>query len=122
MRVFFVVVAMATGCASQSPAPQPPSWTPSGSAIECRPYVNVRPVRRVDPVMTPEAFRNGHREVLVSVRYDIASDGTTRNVSVVESRPRGVLDDEVVRAVRLWRFPTGSEYVGCVEKLEISAR
>lgn len=123
----FVVVAVVAGCATQSPASlpapaaQPATWTPSGSAVVCRPYVNVRPMRRVDPVMTPDAFRKGHREVSVSVRYDIASDGATRNVSVVESSPRGVLDDEVIRAVRLWQFPIGGEYIGCVEKIKITA-
>ena len=118
----FVVVAVAAGCATQSAPPPPAAWTPSGGAIDCRPYVNVRPVRRVDPVITPDAFRKGHRAVSVSVRYDVASDGATRNVSVVESSPQGVLDDEVIRAVRLWRFPVGGEYAGCVERIEINAR
>ncbi len=55
------------------------------------------------PSYPEQASRDGV-EGYVVVGYDVTSDGSVTNVSVVESRPAGVFDEAAMAAIRQWRF------------------
>ena len=40
----------------------------------------------------------------VTVLYDIAPDGRTDNIRIIESEPEGIMDQSVTTAVRGWRY------------------
>ena len=54
--------------------------------------------------MYPEDAKKSKVTGTVTVRYDIQADGTVTNVSVVQSEPPEVFDEEALRYVRSWVF------------------
>jgi protein TonB len=65
-----------------------------------------RPVEREPPSFPPRARALG-QSGWVAVVFVVDIDGTTQDVSVVESVPPGVFDDAAVEAVKGWRFEPG---------------
>lgn len=61
-----------------------------------------------DPKYPARAFRHGQQGWVV-LRIDVAPDGRTRNVKVVDSQPKGPFDAAARRTVRSWRFQPPGE-------------
>ncbi|BCX81233.1 periplasmic protein TonB [Methylomarinovum caldicuralii] len=74
--------------------PQPPSFISASELI---------PVARIPPVYPPEAKRR-RIEGYVVVEFTVTETGEVKNPKIIESRPPGVFDRAVLRAVRHWRF------------------
>jgi len=64
---------------------------------------DLEPVATPDPIYPPAAFRQGI-EGWVEVEYTVGERGTTGDVTVVASEPRGVFDDAAIAAVAGWRY------------------
>ncbi|GAC18363.1 M56 family metallopeptidase [Paraglaciecola arctica] len=61
------------------------------------------PVIRIEPKYPIEAAQN-KQEGSVILQFDIAKDGTTDNIQVLESFPQLVFDKESVRALKQWTY------------------
>ncbi len=61
------------------------------------------PQVRIEPEYPPGA-RARRIEGWVTVRFDVAADGSTRNIVVVESKPARLFDRETLRAVGGWKY------------------
>jgi TonB family protein len=64
---------------------------------------SIRPVRMNPPEYPRDALRRGEQGHVV-VEFTISTDGSTRDIEVVEAEPRNTFDREAERAVRGWRF------------------
>ncbi len=62
---------------------------------------------RIPPVY-PMSAKNRGKEGWVKVRFIVNEDGSVEDVSVVESEPKSIFDDAVVRSVSGWRFKAGT--------------
>lgn len=65
-----------------------------------------RPVQplRMDPPEYPRDALRDREEGFVVVEFTVGTDGTTRDIDVVDSDPRRTFDREAVRAVSRWTF------------------
>jgi periplasmic protein TonB len=79
------------------------------------------PEVRIDPQYPPEARARGI-EGWVTVRFDVGADGNTRNIQVVDAKPRGVFERETIRAVSDWRYSPKIENGKPVERKGIEVR
>jgi bla regulator protein BlaR1 len=61
------------------------------------------PVIRIEPKYPVEAAQN-NQEGSVILEFDIAKDGSTDNIQVIESFPQQVFDKESVRALKQWTY------------------
>ena len=64
---------------------------------------DVLPIVRIDPRWPREALVKGI-EGYVVVEVTIASDGSVRGASIIESVPKRMFDRNVIRAVLKWKF------------------
>ncbi|MBT3993542.1 MAG: energy transducer TonB [Gammaproteobacteria bacterium] len=64
---------------------------------------DVLPIVRIDPQWPREALIEGI-EGYVIVEVTIASDGSVRGASIIESIPKRMFDRSVIRAVLKWKF------------------
>ena len=64
---------------------------------------DVLPIVRIDPKWPREALIEGI-EGYVIVEVTIASDGSVRGASIIESIPKRMFDRSVIRAVLKWKF------------------
>ena len=64
---------------------------------------DVLPIVRIDPQWPREALVKGI-EGYVVVEVTIASDGSVRGASIIESVPKRMFDRSVIRAVLKWKF------------------
>lgn len=62
---------------------------------------------RIPPIY-PMSAKNRGTEGWVKVRFIVHEDGGVDSVSVVESDPKSIFDDAVVRSVSGWRFKAGT--------------
>jgi TonB family protein len=60
------------------------------------------------PAYPVNARRNGYHHGRVLVGYDVSSDGTVRNVQVLEAFPVQVYTRTAVNAVQNWRYVPGT--------------
>ena len=73
----------------------------------------IEPATRVLPVYPPRAAA-AHQPGWVALEYDVAPDGSTTNVHVVDASPAGMFDAASVEALKGWRYPASSEaHAGC---------
>lgn len=61
------------------------------------------PVLRIDPRYPPKALREG-KEGWVKLRFTIAVDGSTKDIEVVDARPRRLFEAEARRALARWKY------------------
>jgi protein TonB len=61
------------------------------------------PLVRVEPQYPPAAARD-HIEGWVRVQFDVGPTGRVLNPMVLEARPRGVFEQEALRAIKKWRY------------------
>jgi len=62
---------------------------------------------RIPPVY-PMSAKNRGTEGWVKVRFIVHEDGSVGSVSVLESQPKTIFDDAVVRSVSGWKFKAGT--------------
>lgn len=86
---------------SAPPPPQLPSEFEAGQ-VDQPPRV----ISRVDPIYPYSAKRRGVSGVVV-VRFLVDIQGRIQRLKIVESKPHGVFEDSVRRAVAKWRFKPG---------------
>ena len=61
------------------------------------------PVVRVEP-QYPSSARKNLIEGWVTIQFDIKPDGSTTNVTVLDSKPKTIFDDAARTAVRGWKY------------------
>jgi TonB family protein len=101
-RLAAACLLLAAGYASATeplpvePVPQfePPAACPNASADL---------IARVNPGFPAKAMKSGQTGWVI-LDYDVVPDGSTSNVRVFASSPRGVFDKFAVAAVRQWRY------------------
>lgn len=62
---------------------------------------------RIPPVY-PMSAKNRGKEGWVKVRFIVHEDGSVGSISVVESEPKTIFDDAVIRSVSGWKFKAGT--------------
>ena len=88
----------------------------AATAVEPAVRKNVVPITKVQPEYPREAFRAGINSGRVIARLHIDETGNVTEVTIKESNPKMVFDDEVIRALSQWKFrPEGQRFVGEVE-------
>ena len=61
------------------------------------------PLLRIDPRYPPKALREG-KEGWVKLRFTIAADGTTKDIEVLDAKPRRLFEAEAKRALARWKY------------------
>jgi len=61
------------------------------------------PQFRIDPDYPPGARERGI-EGWVVVGFDVGTEGGTKNISVIDAKPKNIFDHEAIRAVSLWKY------------------
>jgi TonB family protein len=103
--------ALTAGCVSPQPvAPYVESPPTPGTCVGFKPPYAA--VTRVDPVYPPEAARIRQTGWVV-VDFDIAADGSTTNIRVIDSSPHGVFEAAVVDPLRRWKFEPNQPRTNC---------
>ena len=64
---------------------------------------DIAPTVRIEPQYPPRALRAGI-EGLVTVEFTIALDGSVKDVDIVKADPPQIFDNEVLRALKRWKF------------------
>jgi len=59
------------------------------------------------PPVYPYRARRMNINGQVRIQFEVATDGSVRNVRILQSEPAGVFDQAVLDAVRTWRFRPG---------------
>lgn len=62
------------------------------------------PTTRIEPTYPPRALRAGV-EGTVTVEFTITTDGSVRDIEIVNAEPPDIFDNAVIRAVERWKFP-----------------
>lgn len=75
----------------------------------------ITPTVRIEPQYPPRALRAGI-EGEVTVEFTIAVDGSVRDIEIVAADPPQIFDNEVLKAIKRWKFPPQSEGGKAVEK------
>lgn len=70
--------------------------TPGGEAMAV-------PLVKIEPNYPREAAMSG-TEGFVKICFTIASDGSVKNASVVDGKPRRLFDREALRAINKWKY------------------
>lgn len=61
------------------------------------------PIVRIEPLYPPQAEEDGV-EGSVVLKFDIETDGSVSNVSVVEANPQRIFDRNAKKALRQWKY------------------
>ena len=102
---------MTAGCATPQPVEPFTELPPTpGTCAGFKPPVAA--LKRVDPVFPREAAKI-RQTGWVIVDFDVAPDGSTSNIRVVASSPRGVFEAAVVDPLRQWKFEPNQPRTNC---------
>ena len=81
---------------------------------------SLHPIVRVAPAYPVAAAKEGITGA-VTLKYDIAEDGTPQNISVVNAEPEGIFNREAKKALAKWRYePSVQGYEDVLIKLEFA--
>jgi protein TonB len=75
----------------------------SGGGVDAQGFVEVVPFNTRRPNVPEVAWQN-KIDGWVLVAFSVTPQGTTRNVRVLDARPRGVFEEKVVSAVEDWHY------------------
>ncbi len=75
----------------------------SGGGVDAQGFVEVIPFNTRRPNVPEVAWQN-KVDGWVLVAFSVTPRGTTRNVRVLDARPRGVFEEKVVAAVEDWHY------------------
>ncbi|MCQ8891281.1 M56 family metallopeptidase [Pseudoalteromonas carrageenovora] len=85
----------------------------SGLAIAKQPQAeitkedHISPTIRIEPVYPAQAAKQGISGSVV-LKYDIATNGRTKNISVIQSKPSDVFDKSAKEALAKWEYKTSN--------------
>lgn len=95
--------ANARQAAQQQPTAPNSGEAPSGGTPANSVPSNIHPTHLVAPQYPPNAYRTG-RGGEVTVKFVVGRNGRTRDIQVVDAKPRHIFDTAAKNAVRQWRF------------------
>jgi len=84
----------------KSTLPKQQSFKPETPGIA----TNLVPTTRIEPTYPPRALRAGV-EGSVTVEFTITTDGSVKDIEVIEADPPDIFNNAVIRAVKRWKFP-----------------
>ena len=64
---------------------------------------DVVPTTRIEPMYPPRALRAGI-EGSVTVEFTIATDGSVKDIQIVQAEPANIFNQSVLQAVKRWKF------------------
>ncbi|MEM6159649.1 TonB family protein [Erwinia sp. P6884] len=64
---------------------------------------------KAPPIYPLYAWNNG-LSGYIKFEYDIGADGKVSEIRILDSKPRYLFDDAIVKAVSTWRFEKGHAY------------
>jgi protein TonB len=92
-----------TGDYLKSPPAQP--VTGSGDALSMPEIItDIVPTVRIEPQYPSRALHAGI-EGTVTVEFTIAADGSVKDIQIVSADPPKIFDNEVLKALKRWKFP-----------------
>lgn len=68
----------------------------------------LQPVKIVEPLYPREAAEQ-NIEGSVTLEFDINTDGSVSNVSIFDSQPKGIFDENALLALKQWRYGTPAQ-------------
>ena len=80
-----------------------PQLVDGGRRNDHQPDRDPLPVVRFDPDY-PQRAINGEIEGWAEVQFSVTATGAVRDVVIVDSHPKNVFDDAVIKAVGRWRY------------------
>ena len=101
---------VAAGCASRPVEPFAELPSTPGTCSGFKPPIAA--LVRVDPVYPRDEAKIGQAGWVI-VDFDIAADGSTSNIRVIASSPRGVFESAVVEPLRQWKFEPNHPRTNC---------
>lgn len=75
----------------------------SKASNDLKSLVSGKPIVRIDPRYPIDAARNGI-EGHVMMSFDILPNGSTDNIFIVQSSPKGIFDNEARKALKRWKY------------------
>lgn len=96
-----------------------------GGGSDGRGYIEVVPFNTRQPNVPDVAWQN-KISGWVLVAFNVTSDGKTRNIRVLDAKPRGVFEEKVIAAVEDWTYrvsfsgKAGSGDIVLTQKIEVS--
>lgn len=94
------------GNASEAKSPQAVKSAKVAKADQAVKKVKaVKPVMRVEPVYPAKAAKNKITGAIV-LKFDIAKDGSTQNIEVINAQPKKVFDEAAKDALAQWKYQT----------------
>jgi TonB family protein len=95
-----------------------PALAGPSEGVEPQVRKGVVPITRVEPEFPREAIRAGVDFGQVVARVYIDEEGNVTGVSIKESHPKNVFDEEVIRALSQWKFkPEGEKMIAEIESI-----
>ena len=79
------------------------------------------PVVRIDPDYPPRALRD-EIEGWVEVQFSVTASGAVKDVVIVDSRPKNIFDEAVLKAVGRWRYNPKVDEGIAVERIGMRTR
>ena len=64
----------------------------------------------------PRAAERRQIEGFVTVRYEITSDGAVADIVVIDSKPKGIFENSVKRALGNWKYATSQNGYSGMER------
>ena len=103
-----------TGDYLKTPPAQPVTGTGTTSAVPDI-ITDITPTVRIEPQYPQRALRAGI-EGTVTVEFTIATDGSVKDIDIVKADPPKIFDNEVLKALKRWKFPPQMVAGQAVEK------
>lgn len=98
----------------KSPPPQPQAGGTGPAAVPAL-ATDLVPTVRIEPQYPQRALRAGI-EGSVTVEFTIAVDGSVKDIDIIKADPPDVFNNDVLKAVRRWKFAPQTEAGKVVEK------
>lgn len=67
-----------------------------------------QPITRAEPIAIVRVRRNSVNRTntpgYVKLRFNVDSDGSTKNIQIIESKPSGFFDDVSIKSLKYWKY------------------